>query len=241
MNASTTVFMSRGPVAFFTINRPEAGNAMTWAMYDALVDACERVDAAPELRAFVIRATGAVFCTGHRHQPVRGVLDARATVSHTSAVSSRRWRGSSAWPFRRSPRWKGSRPAPAARSRSPATCASARRRPASACRSPAPWATGCRSRTARGSSSTSGSAGPGRCSSPGDSSMPPRRRQAASCTRLAEPADVERVVDELAAAIARNAPLTIRAAKKALGRLTCSEPAGCRRHCRSRRGLLCQR
>jgi enoyl-CoA hydratase/carnithine racemase len=37
---------------------------------------------------------------------------------------------------------------------------------------------------------------------------------------MAEPADVERVVDDLAAAIARNAPLTIRAAKKALGRLS---------------------
>src|SRR5438067_13564330 len=56
--------MSRGPVAFFTINRPEAGNAMTWAMYDALVDACDRVDAASDLRAFVIRASGGVFCTG---------------------------------------------------------------------------------------------------------------------------------------------------------------------------------
>jgi len=64
VNASTTVFMTRGPVAFLTINRPEAGNAMTWAMYDALTDACERVDAAPDLRAFVIRATGDVFCTG---------------------------------------------------------------------------------------------------------------------------------------------------------------------------------
>ncbi len=64
MNASTTDFMSRGPVAFFTINRPEAGNAMTWAMYDALVDACERVDADSGLRAFVIRAAGGVFCTG---------------------------------------------------------------------------------------------------------------------------------------------------------------------------------
>jgi enoyl-CoA hydratase len=64
VNTSPTVFMSRGPVAFFTINRPEAGNAMTWAMYDALAFACERVDADPELRAFVIRATGATFCTG---------------------------------------------------------------------------------------------------------------------------------------------------------------------------------
>jgi enoyl-CoA hydratase/carnithine racemase len=52
------------PAAFFTINRPDAGNAMTWAMYDALVDACERVDASAGLRAFVIRANGATFCTG---------------------------------------------------------------------------------------------------------------------------------------------------------------------------------
>jgi enoyl-CoA hydratase/carnithine racemase len=37
---------------------------MTWAMYDALVEACERVDADAEIRAFVIRATGGVFCTG---------------------------------------------------------------------------------------------------------------------------------------------------------------------------------
>ena len=38
-------------------------------------------------------------------------------------------------------------------------------------------------------------------------------------TQLAEPADVARVVDELAAAILRNAPLTMRAAKQALNRL----------------------
>jgi enoyl-CoA hydratase/carnithine racemase len=37
---------------------------MTWAMYDALVDACERVNADRAIRVFVIRATGGVFCTG---------------------------------------------------------------------------------------------------------------------------------------------------------------------------------
>jgi enoyl-CoA hydratase len=52
------------PVAVFTINRPDAGNAMTWAMYDALADACERVDASADLRAFVVRANGPAFCTG---------------------------------------------------------------------------------------------------------------------------------------------------------------------------------
>jgi hypothetical protein len=33
-------------------------------MYDALVDACERVDASSEVRVFVVRARGATFCTG---------------------------------------------------------------------------------------------------------------------------------------------------------------------------------
>src|SRR5688500_9813354 len=56
--------MAHGPVAFFTINRAEAGNAMTWAMYDALVEACDRVDATPEVRVFVIRAAGTTFCPG---------------------------------------------------------------------------------------------------------------------------------------------------------------------------------
>ena len=51
---------------------------MTWAMYDALVDACERVDADADVRVVRhSRAPAATFCTGHRHQPVHGVLDAR--------------------------------------------------------------------------------------------------------------------------------------------------------------------
>jgi enoyl-CoA hydratase len=59
-----TTFTVEAPAAYFTINRPDAGNAMTWSMYDALADACERVDGATDLRAFVIRANGATFCTG---------------------------------------------------------------------------------------------------------------------------------------------------------------------------------
>lgn len=45
-------------VATLTFNRPEARNAMTWAMYDALVQACEAVDAHDGIRAFVLRAEG---------------------------------------------------------------------------------------------------------------------------------------------------------------------------------------
>lgn len=61
---SFTEFSTRGLAAFFTINRPAAKNAMTWSMYDSLVEACEQVDANSEVRTFVIRAVGEAFCTG---------------------------------------------------------------------------------------------------------------------------------------------------------------------------------
>jgi enoyl-CoA hydratase/carnithine racemase len=57
-------FTSEASIAFLTFNRPEARNALTWSMYDALADACERVDADPDIRAFVIRAVGDAFAAG---------------------------------------------------------------------------------------------------------------------------------------------------------------------------------
>lgn len=55
----------RGPAAWLTFNRPEAHNAMTYAMYDALVEACERVDADDDVRVLVLRgAGGRAFVSG---------------------------------------------------------------------------------------------------------------------------------------------------------------------------------
>lgn len=48
----------RGPAAWVTFDRPEAHNAMTFAMYEELVAACERVDADDEVRAMVLRGAG---------------------------------------------------------------------------------------------------------------------------------------------------------------------------------------
>lgn len=47
-----------GPLAILTFNRPEARNAMTWAMYEALLDACERVDREADIRVFLLRGAG---------------------------------------------------------------------------------------------------------------------------------------------------------------------------------------
>ena len=53
-----TLFEIDGPLAILTFNRPEARNAMTWEMYQALVDACEQVDRDPGVRVFVMRGAG---------------------------------------------------------------------------------------------------------------------------------------------------------------------------------------
>ena len=62
--STETRFESTGPVAFLTFDRPQARNALTWAMYDALVAACDRVDADDTVRVFVVRAEGEAFAAG---------------------------------------------------------------------------------------------------------------------------------------------------------------------------------
>jgi len=48
----------QGRVAWITFNRPDARNAMTFAMYDRLHDLCERLDRDPDVRVLVLRGAG---------------------------------------------------------------------------------------------------------------------------------------------------------------------------------------
>jgi enoyl-CoA hydratase/carnithine racemase len=54
----TTTFEVDGAIAILTFNRPDARNAMTWEMYDALVAACDRVDADETIGALILRGAG---------------------------------------------------------------------------------------------------------------------------------------------------------------------------------------
>jgi 1,4-dihydroxy-2-naphthoyl-CoA synthase len=47
-----------GPIALLTFNRPDARNAMTFEMYEALHDACAALDTDPTVRAIVLRGAG---------------------------------------------------------------------------------------------------------------------------------------------------------------------------------------
>lgn len=55
---SELLYERRGAVAWLTFNRPEARNALTWAMYDGLHAACEHVDADDRVRVLVLRGAG---------------------------------------------------------------------------------------------------------------------------------------------------------------------------------------
>ena len=51
-------------VAIVTVNRPEARNALTWEMYDAIVEACDRAEADRDVRVLIIRGSGGAFAAG---------------------------------------------------------------------------------------------------------------------------------------------------------------------------------
>jgi len=51
-------------IASVLFERPDARNAMTWAMYGALAVACEKIASDPEVRVAVFRGAGGAFVAG---------------------------------------------------------------------------------------------------------------------------------------------------------------------------------
>jgi enoyl-CoA hydratase/carnithine racemase len=64
-DAPDLLYERRGPTAVITFNRPHARNAMTFAMYEALVAHCDEIDADDDVRVLVLRgAGGRAFVSG---------------------------------------------------------------------------------------------------------------------------------------------------------------------------------
>jgi len=51
-------------IAYVTFNRPEARNAMTWAMYDGLARACDQIVSDDNVRVALLRGAGGSFVAG---------------------------------------------------------------------------------------------------------------------------------------------------------------------------------
>jgi enoyl-CoA hydratase/carnithine racemase len=58
LSTTHAIYEADGPIATLTFNRPEARNAMTWDMYQALVDACDRVDDDGSIRVLILKGAG---------------------------------------------------------------------------------------------------------------------------------------------------------------------------------------
>ena len=71
-----------GSVGVVTFNRPEARNALTWDMYDALVAACEAAEAAGDVRVLIIRGAGGAFAAGTDIAQFREFADGAAGVAY---------------------------------------------------------------------------------------------------------------------------------------------------------------
>jgi enoyl-CoA hydratase/carnithine racemase len=58
MDSPEMLFETARGVAYLTVNRPAQRNAMTWAMYQRLVEICEAVDRDDAIKVLVIRGSG---------------------------------------------------------------------------------------------------------------------------------------------------------------------------------------
>lgn len=64
MSSSNVRWDIRNSLGVLTFDRPEARNALTWDMYAALEEACDTVDANPDIRVLIIRGSGGAFAAG---------------------------------------------------------------------------------------------------------------------------------------------------------------------------------
>ena len=77
-----------GSVGVVTFNRPEARNALTWDMYDALVAACEAAEAAGDVRVLIIRGAGGAFAAGTDISQFREFANGEAGVAYERRLES---------------------------------------------------------------------------------------------------------------------------------------------------------
>jgi enoyl-CoA hydratase len=64
MPSSNVVWDIKESVGIVTLDRPEARNALTWEMYDALVEACDTAESDENVRVLIIRGAGGAFSAG---------------------------------------------------------------------------------------------------------------------------------------------------------------------------------
>ena len=89
MSTPETIFQIDPPFAFLTFNRPQARNAMTWAMYDALLRACKEVDTNPQVRVFILKgAGGKAFVSGTDISQFQSFREPKDAIDYERKISA---------------------------------------------------------------------------------------------------------------------------------------------------------
>jgi enoyl-CoA hydratase len=86
--SSFATFTVEDAVATLAFNRPEAKNALTWDMYDALCHACERVDLDRTIHVFVIKGEGGAFAAGTDIAQFTTITTREAAIAYERKLDS---------------------------------------------------------------------------------------------------------------------------------------------------------
>src|SRR5271170_2719230 len=86
MTSGSVELAIAGGVASVLFNRPEAHNAMTFAMYDRLEQACAQISADNSVRAVVFRGAGEAFVAGTDINEFRDVKTAEDGLRYESRI-----------------------------------------------------------------------------------------------------------------------------------------------------------
>ncbi len=83
-----TVYEVKDGVAHVTFNRPEARNAMTWAMYDGLARACEAIVEDDTVRVALLRGAGGSFVAGTDIQQFTAFEDGEDGIAYEKRIEA---------------------------------------------------------------------------------------------------------------------------------------------------------
>jgi len=78
----------RGDVVWLTFNRPEARNAMTFAMYERMAEVAREVDADRDVRALVLTGAGGAFVSGTDISQFQSFSNPSDAIEYEKKISS---------------------------------------------------------------------------------------------------------------------------------------------------------
>lgn len=88
MSESRVHYSKTGGIASVVFDRPEARNAMTWAMYGELAAACEAIASDADVRVAVFRGVGGTFVAGTDIQQFTAFKDGEDGIAYEKRVDA---------------------------------------------------------------------------------------------------------------------------------------------------------